>query len=105
MRLLKAALAVAIALAAGACSSRVERFDYSYDSTRPSFDRGYARLGGPHPAPPSGHTRIVTVTRGDTLSAIAQRHGVTAEALAQANALDGGRLAEGQTLIVPPARR
>jgi murein DD-endopeptidase MepM/ murein hydrolase activator NlpD len=45
----------------------------------------------------------VKVGKGDTLSILAQRYGVTVEAIQRANNLDGTRLSIGQQLIIPGA--
>ena len=42
-----------------------------------------------------------TVRSGDTLYALARRHGVTTDALQRANGLDGAALRIGQTLVIP----
>lgn len=69
----------------------------------------YPPLHEPEPPPvatpaPAPDTAVYTVERGDTLSAIARRHGVSATALAEANQLaDPHRLAPGQRLVVPAA--
>ncbi|MDO8722444.1 MAG: LysM peptidoglycan-binding domain-containing protein, partial [Syntrophales bacterium] len=41
------------------------------------------------------------VKRGDSISIIANKHGVSAEALQEANGLDGGTLKTGQSLVIP----
>lgn len=54
-------------------------------------------------ATPTAAVREYIVQSGDTLSSIAQRFGVTIEAIVQANSLsDPGRLSIGQTLVIPP---
>ncbi len=53
---------------------------------------GYAR-------PVAGN--IVVVSRGDTLSAISRRHGVSVDALIRANNLPNDRIREGQRLVIP----
>jgi len=53
--------------------------------------------------PPGGGTTY-TVERGDTLFAIAQRFGVTVQAIVEANSLSNPNdLSVGQQLIIPPA--
>lgn len=48
-------------------------------------------------------TRSITVREGDTLEGLAQRHGVSLEALVQANQLkDVNQLTVGQRLLLPP---
>lgn len=61
--------------------------------------------GRPTRAPAAERPREVTVQRGDTLSGIAERHGLTVSALQSMNALDDAhRLTVGQTLrLVAPA--
>jgi LysM repeat protein len=50
----------------------------------------------------AGH-RLYTVVRGDTLSDLARRFGVTVASITRANDLDPGRvLTPGQPLYVPP---
>ena len=50
----------------------------------------------------SGGERIYIVRRGDTLSQIAARYGVTAAAIAQANGIkDASKIYEGQRLVIP----
>ena len=41
------------------------------------------------------------VKRGDSISIIAKKHGVSIEALQEANGLDGGALKTGQSLVIP----
>lgn len=58
----------------------------------------------PRPTPtllPGGAYYMVKV--GDTLARIALQHGVTEEALLQANALSDSALTAGQLLVIPPA--
>ncbi|MEI6829079.1 MAG: LysM peptidoglycan-binding domain-containing protein [Synechococcaceae cyanobacterium ELA445] len=48
--------------------------------------------------------RTISVREGDTLEALAQRHGVSLEALAEANQLkDTNQLTVGQRLVLPPS--
>lgn len=98
-------LAIAAALTVGACSSRVQRFDYDYGTDHPSYRSGYSRLGGPSPvaahAVPRRPTHAVTVASGDSLSAIAHRYGIGVDELRQANELTSDRLRVGQILVVP----
>lgn len=55
---------------------------------------------------PATDTTVYTVQRGDTLSAIARRTGVSATALAEVNQLaNPHRIAAGQRLVVPAAPR
>jgi len=51
----------------------------------------------------SGRTRTYTVQRGDTLSAIAYRHGTTVAALMQVNSLYSSIIYVGQRLAIPGA--
>lgn len=51
--------------------------------------------------PPEGQYLTIEVQPGDTLSAIAQRYGMTVEALMQANGLNDTRIYAGQGLSVP----
>jgi LysM repeat protein/uncharacterized protein YukE len=53
--------------------------------------------------PPEGQYLTIEVWPGDTLSAIAQRYGVTVAALMQANSLNDTRIDAGQGLHVPRA--
>jgi membrane-bound lytic murein transglycosylase D len=64
--------------------------------------------GGPaetasSPAESLAWSGAYTVRSGDTLSAIATRHGVTVKALQRENRLAGSRIYPGMTLIVPSA--
>jgi murein DD-endopeptidase MepM/ murein hydrolase activator NlpD len=52
-------------------------------------------------APPQASGNTVTVAKGDSLSLIAKRHGVTLEALQAANNLPDTRIEAGQVLTVP----
>lgn len=53
--------------------------------------------------PPAGDGTTHTVQRGDTLFAIAQRYGVTVQAIVDANNLSNpNNLSPGQQLIIPP---
>jgi murein DD-endopeptidase MepM/ murein hydrolase activator NlpD len=58
----------------------------------PAVVRGSAPVASPH---------TVTVERGDSLSSIAKRNGVSIEALKAANDLPDTRVAAGQVLIIP----
>ena len=53
--------------------------------------------------PPGERLRLVhhRVAQGDTLSEIAQRHGVPLEALRSVNRIRGSRIRAGQDLLVP----
>ena len=56
----------------------------------------------PAPSTPSGTTGYYTVQRGDTVSSIAVRHGVTAWAIVQANQLANPNfIYVGQRLVIP----
>lgn len=58
----------------------------------------------PHPPSPTTPAKIHTVAAGESLYAIARRHGVTAEAIVAANDLDNpDTLSIGQKLRIPPA--
>ena len=66
----------------------------------------YSGQGAPHAEPAvlrasqvSG--RRIKVAKGDTLSILSRRHGVSVEAIMSANSLPDGRLAIGQELIMP----
>lgn len=73
------------------------------------------RADAPYPAPPAqkveagaagpaaeASSRVYIVRRGDTLGAIARRHGLSEEKLAQANHLrDRNHIFEGQALMLP----
>lgn len=50
---------------------------------------------------PSSPTDIVTVTQGQTLSAIATAQGVSWTAIAEANGIDADKIKIGQILIIP----
>jgi len=55
-------------------------------------------------AAPAGDEALYVVSPGDTLSAIAARHGVSASALAQANGISNpNRIYVGQNLVIPGA--
>jgi lipoprotein NlpD len=63
-----------------------------------------ATQGGAEPPAPAAAPRVHVVARGDTLSGIALRYGVTVAALAAANRLgDRAVLKPGQRLVIPPA--
>jgi LysM repeat protein len=56
------------------------------------------------PEPPSGEQRTYTVQAGDSLRSIAERFGVTVEAILDANGLtpeEGDAIRPGQVLIIP----
>jgi membrane-bound lytic murein transglycosylase D len=53
------------------------------------------------PAPAARQTRQYRVQRGDNLTVIARRHGVTVNQLRQANGIRGDRIRAGQTLRIP----
>ena len=91
MRPLILATASLAALLAGACSSRVERFDYplAYAEDNPNPNR----LGMP--------TKLVTVRPGETLVSIAQRFGITPNAIRNVNGLKTDELVPGQLLAIP----
>lgn len=57
-----------------------------------------ARASSP---PPAG--RVVIISRGDSLSRLAKRHGVPVEAIRAANGMQDTRLTAGLTLIIPGA--
>ncbi|MFL5732643.1 MAG: LysM peptidoglycan-binding domain-containing protein [Chloroflexia bacterium] len=59
---------------------------------------------GSNPAPPprTGQTSY-KVQSGDTLGGIAVRYGVTTDAIARANGLNGNAIYAGQTLVIPAA--
>jgi hypothetical protein len=59
------------------------------------------RQAGPAPSSPPGRPRTVVVRTGDTLSAIARRHGVKLEALRRANRITGSLIRPGQRLVIP----
>jgi murein DD-endopeptidase MepM/ murein hydrolase activator NlpD len=67
----------------------------------------YAAQGAAHAEPAvlrpgqQGQGRRVKVAKGDTLSILARRYGVSVEAIMGANNLPDGRLAIGQELIIP----
>lgn len=61
-----------------------------------------SNAGGSSSGSSSGGERIYIVRRGDTLSQIAARHGVSVAAIAQANGIkDVSKINEGQRLIIP----
>jgi membrane-bound lytic murein transglycosylase D len=81
----------------------------------PSFETRLAALAAEQrvtrsrPAPPNEPAPGTTVARhrirrGDTLSGIAQRYGVTVAALQQANGLRGSTVQAGRTLRIPATR-
>ncbi len=53
------------------------------------------------PPDPASGPQTYTVSRGDTLFSIAQRHGVTVNAIRMANGLTSDIIHAGQTLIIP----
>lgn len=56
----------------------------------------------PQPKPkPKPQVRRYTVKRGDTLSAIARRHGTTVAGLRRANGISGDLIRPGQVLRIP----
>jgi N-acetylmuramoyl-L-alanine amidase len=57
----------------------------------------------PQSAPPSLLATSHVVGRGETLSGIAQRHGVGVDTLRQANRLRGDRVRVGERLTIPVA--
>jgi lipoprotein NlpD len=66
---------------------------------------GAARAVEPPPAPAAGEARVHVVGRGDTLSGIAARYGVSVTALVAANRLASDRVVIrlGQRLVIPAA--
>lgn len=61
-----------------------------------------ALLGAAHPRKPNAARRVVQVRPGETLTAIAARHGTTVDALAKRNRIDPRRvLLIGARLVVP----
>ncbi|EAU40554.1 lipoprotein [Fulvimarina pelagi HTCC2506] len=69
------------------------------------------RIGSPSPRPATANSNVsggagqtVTVQSGDTLSAIARRSGISAEAIRSANNITGDTVRIGQRLVVPTVR-
>ena len=62
-------------------------------------------VGAATPVRPASGAGPYTVKKGDTLSAIAARFGVTVAALQAGNSLRGTALAVGQRLKIPPRTR
>ncbi|MCU0304935.1 MAG: LysM peptidoglycan-binding domain-containing protein [Thermoanaerobaculales bacterium] len=71
----------------------------------PSNATGGPAEASPGPAGPVTWSGTYTVRSGDTLSAIAARHGVSVKELQRANRLAGSRIYPGATLTVPAAGR
>lgn len=95
MRLLIVSATALVSILAAGCSSRVERFDYQVSASPESAD--YNRLGMP--------TKLVTVKQGDTLVSIAQRFGITPNAIRNVNNLKTDELVPGQLIAVPQPLR
>ncbi|MFT4464517.1 MAG: N-acetylmuramoyl-L-alanine amidase AmiB [Sodalis sp. (in: enterobacteria)] len=64
---------------------------------------GRAQAAPPPAAAPKGGPRRHQVARGDTLTAIAARYGVSASAIKRANNMTSNNVMLGQTLTIPPA--
>ena len=64
------------------------------------FDRVDASTRHSSQLPEQGEQEIYVVKKGDTLSAIARKHGTTVKAIQQQNALSGSRLQIGQQLFL-----
>jgi murein DD-endopeptidase MepM/ murein hydrolase activator NlpD len=75
---------------------RQQASDASHGKTAPDYT---AVTGSVSKAATGGYT----VSSGDTLSGIASRHGVTVDALKQANGLASSTIRIGQTLVIPAA--
>ena len=60
-----------------------------------------ARQGGTVTPGPDGHVRY-TIARGDTLSGIASRYGISMSRIRAANGLRDDVVRIGQTLVIPP---
>jgi membrane-bound lytic murein transglycosylase D len=82
---------------------KIRTGDAALDSTRLAGLDSTA-IVAPEPLPAAAGkaaARVVTVRRGDTLSGIANRHGVTVGALKQANGLKSSTIRTGQKLRIP----
>nr|WP_038469696.1 N-acetylmuramoyl-L-alanine amidase AmiB [Candidatus Sodalis pierantonius] len=64
---------------------------------------GSAQAAPPPAAAPKGGPRRHQVARGDTLTAIAARYGVSVSAIKRANNMTSNNVMLGQTLTIPPA--
>jgi peptidoglycan endopeptidase LytE len=67
------------------------------------FEQSPLEPGAPAVAPPTGEGTVHTVAKGDTLSGIAQRYGVSTRDLAEYNNLtDANQIRIAQKIIIPP---
>lgn len=70
----------------------------------PPVNQAAPKLAPAAPVPPAG-AQTVEVQQGDSIYAIARRHGISIAELMSANSLTNPTIRPGQRLIVPPARR
>jgi LysM repeat protein len=68
---------------------------------RPSHGPAVQPLSG---APRAGQASRITVRAGESLWIIARQHGVTVQALKEANGLAGDLIREGEELVIPESR-
>ncbi|MCL7035302.1 hypothetical protein MKW94_029758 [Papaver nudicaule] len=56
----------------------------------------------PPPPPPSSFSgKMVEIEKGDTLWALSRKHGVSVDALKEANGLEGDKIYAGKKLVIP----
>ena len=71
-------------------------------ATSPSASQVVARSQAPESAAPRASLRTHTVLRGETLTSIAARYGVTPQAIAKANGIkDPNQIVTGSVLVIP----
>ncbi|KAI3963800.1 hypothetical protein MKW98_029910 [Papaver atlanticum] len=55
----------------------------------------------PPPPPSSFSGKMVEIVKGDTLWALSRKHGVSVDALKEANGLEGDKIYAGKKLVIP----